>query len=327
VTVFILRRLMQSAVVLLVMSLLVFVGVFAIGNPVDILVNPQADQAEIARATAALGLDKPLWEQYLVFLGNALHGNLGKSFVFNEPSLKLIAERMPATLELALSAMVLAVVLGLPLGLYAGLKPETALARTIGAGSILGFSLPTFWVGIMLIMVFAVQLGWLPSTGRGATVRVLGVDLSFLTWDGLKHLLLPAINLALSRIALVIRLAASGTREVVHMDYVKFARAKGLRPRRVILVHVLGNILIPIVTVLGLETGAVIAFSVVTETIFAWPGMGRLIISSINVLDRPVIVAYLMMTVFLVILINLLVDVLYSVLDPRVRLGEAEARA
>jgi peptide/nickel transport system permease protein len=326
-TVFILRRLMQSAVVLLAMSVLVFLGVFAIGNPVDILVNPQADQAEIARATAALGLDKPLWQQYLVFLGNALHGSLGKSFVFNEPSLSLIAERLPATLELAFSAMVLAVVLGLPLGLYAGLKPETALARTISAGSILGFSLPTFWVGIMLIMVFAVELGWLPSTGRGATVRVLGVDLSFLTWDGLKHLLLPAINLSLSRIALVIRLAASGTREVAHMDYVKFARAKGLKPRRVIGVHVLGNIMIPIVTVLGLETGAVIAFSVVTETIFAWPGMGRLIIASITVLDRPVIVAYLMMTVFLVILINLLVDILYSVLDPRVRLGESEAMA
>jgi peptide/nickel transport system permease protein len=318
---------MQSVLVLVVMSALVFLGVFAIGNPVDILVSPQADQAEIARATAALGLDKPLWEQYVVFVGNALHGNLGKSFVFNEPSLTLIVQRLPATLELALSAMVLAVVLGLPLGLYAGLKPETVLARAIGAGSILGFSLPTFWVGIMLIMVFAVELGWLPSTGRGTTVTVLGVDLSFLTWDGLKHLLLPAINLSLSRIALVIRLAASGTREVVHMDYIKFARAKGLRPRRVILVHVLGNILIPIVTVLGLEIGAVIAFSVVTETIFAWPGMGRLIISSITVLDRPVIVAYLMMTVFLVILINLLVDVLYSVLDPRVRLSDREARA
>jgi peptide/nickel transport system permease protein len=323
VTVFIFRRLMQSAVVLLVMSALVFLGVFAIGNPVDILISPQADQAEIARATAALGLDKPLWEQYFIFLVNALHGNLGISFVFNEPALRLIAERLPATLELALSAIVLSVVLGLPLGLYVGLKPRTTLSRAIAATSILGFSLPAFWVGIMLIMVFAVQLGWLPSTGRGATVNVLGVDLSILTWDGLKHILLPAINLALSRIALVIRLAASGTQEVVHMDYVKFARAKGLRERRVIGVHVLKNILIPIVTVLGLETGAVIAFSVVTETIFAWPGIGRLIISSITVLDRPVIVAYLMMTVFLVILINLAVDILYSLLDPRVRYGEA----
>jgi len=324
-TVFIIRRLLQSAVVLLAMSLLVFLGVFAIGNPVDILVSPQADQAEIARATAALGLDKPLWEQYLVFLRNAVHGDLGNSFVFNEPSLKLIAERMPATLELAFAAMLLAILLGLPLGLYVGLKPRTTLSRTIAASSILGFSLPTFWVGIMMILVFAVELGWLPSTGRGATVRLLGIDLSILTWDGLKHLLLPAVNLALSRIALVIRLAASGTREVIHMDYVKFARAKGLSQSRVIRVHVLKNILIPIVTVLGLEIGAVIAFSVVTETIFAWPGMGQLIIKSITVLDRPVIVAYLMMTVFLVILINLAVDILYSVLDPRVRLGEARA--
>ncbi|HTZ81230.1 MAG TPA: ABC transporter permease [Stellaceae bacterium] len=324
-TVFIIRRLMQSAVVLVVMSALVFVGVFAIGNPVDILISPQADQAEIARATAALGLDKPLWEQYFIFVINALHGNLGVSFVFNEPALRLIAERLPATLELAFSAIVLSVVLGLPLGLYVGLKPETAVSRTIAAGSILGFSLPTFWVGIMLIMIFAVELGWLPSTGRGATVNVLGVDLSILTWDGLRHILLPAVNLALSRIALVIRLAASGTREVVHMDYIKFARAKGLSQSRVVGVHVLKNILIPIVTVLGLETGAVIAFSVVTETIFAWPGIGRLIISSITVLDRPVIVAYLMMTVFLVILINLAVDILYSLLDPRVRYGEASA--
>lgn len=324
-TVFIIRRLLQSALVLFAMSALVFLGVFAIGNPVDILVSPQADQAEIARATAALGLDKPLWEQYLVFLANAVHGNLGNSFVFNEPALKLIVERLPATLELAFSAMAVAILFGLPLGLIAGLKPDSGIGRTIAAGSILGFSLPTFWVGIMLIMVFAVELGWLPSTGRGATVHVLGLDLSILTLDGLAHLALPAFNLALSRLALVIRLAAAGTREVVHMDYVKFARAKGLSPRRVILVHVLGNILIPIVTVLGLEIGSVIAFSVVTETIFAWPGIGRLIISSINVLDRPVIVAYLMMTVFLVILINLLVDVLYSVLDPRVRYGEARA--
>jgi peptide/nickel transport system permease protein len=324
-TVFVIRRLLQSAVVLVVMSLLVFLGVFAIGNPVDILVSPQADQAEIARATAALGLDKPIWEQYWVFLVNAVHGDLGNSFVFNEPSIELIAQRMPATLELAFAAMVLAVLIGLPLGLYVGLKPRAIVSRTIAAGSILGFSLPTFWVGIMLILVFAVELGWLPSTGRGTTVSVLGIDLSILTSDGLKHILLPAINLALSRIALVIRLAASGTREVIHMDYIKFARAKGLSQGRVIRVHVLKNILIPIVTVLGLEIGAVIAFSVVTETIFAWPGMGQLIIKSITVLDRPVIVAYLMMTVFLVILINLAVDILYSVLDPRVRYGEARA--
>jgi len=324
-TVLIIRRLMQSAVVLLAMSVLVFLGVFAIGNPVDILVSPQADQAEIARATAALGLDKPLWEQYFVFLANAAHGDLGRSFVFNEPALRLIVERLPATLELAFAAMLVAIVLGLPLGLFVGLKPENPFSRLIAAGSILGFSLPTFWVAIMLILVFAVELQLLPSTGRGSTVNVLGLDLSFLTWDGIRHLLLPAINLSLSRIALVIRLAAAGTREVVHMDYIKFARAKGLASSRIVLVHVLRNILIPIVTVLGLEIGAVIAFSVVTETIFAWPGIGQLIIKSITVLDRPVIVAYLMLTVFLVIMINLLVDILYSVLDPRVRLSEARA--
>jgi peptide/nickel transport system permease protein len=318
VTVFIIRKLLESAAVVWVMSALVFVGVFAIGNPVDILISPQADQAEIARATHALGLDRPLWEQYFVFLANALHGDLGNSFVFNVPALRLIAERLPATLELAISALVLAVAIGLPLGLLAGLKPESFAGRAIAALSILGFSLPTFWVGIMLITVFAVDLGWLPSGGRGATVHVLGIDLSVLTADGLAHLALPAINLALAPMALVTRLAASGTREVVHMDFITFARAKGLSPPRIVFVHVLKNILIPLVTVLGLEIGTLIAFSVVTETIFAWPGIGRLMISSITVLDRPVIVAYLMLTVFLVIMINLAVDLIYALIDPRV---------
>jgi peptide/nickel transport system permease protein len=321
-TVFVIRRLMQSAVVLLAMSLLVFVGVFAIGNPIDILVNPQADQAEIARATTALGLDKPLWLQYLVFLGNAARGDLGNSFVFNEPALRLILERLPATLELAISASFIAIVIGIPCGLVAGLKPHSFAGKAITAGSILGFSLPTFWVGLVLIMVFAVALGWLPSTGRGATVRVLGVETSLLTLDGLRHLVLPALNLALFEMALVIRLTRAGTREVMLLDYIKFARAKGLSPRRIVFVHVFKNILIPIVTVIGLEFGSVIAFAVVTETIFAWPGMGRLIIASINQLDRPVIVAYLLCTVVMFVVINLVVDVLYSVLDPRIRLGD-----
>jgi peptide/nickel transport system permease protein len=322
-TVFVIRRLMQSVVVLLVMSLLVFVGVFAIGNPIDILVNPQADQAEMERATAALGLDKPLWLQYLIVLGNAFHGDLGRSFVFNQPALQLIMERLPATLELAIAASVLAIVIGIPCGLYAGLKPHSFGGKLITAGSILGFSLPTFWVGLVLIMIFAVQLGWLPSTGRGTTVRVLGIETSLLTIDGLRHILLPALNLALFKMALVIRLTRAGTREVLPLDYIKFARAKGLSPRRIILVHVLKNIMIPIVTVIGLEFGSVIAFAVVTETIFAWPGIGRLIISSIGLLDRPVIVAYLLFTVMMFVVINLTVDILYSVLDPRVRFGEA----
>jgi peptide/nickel transport system permease protein len=309
--------------VLAAMSLIVFVGVYAIGNPIDILINPQADQAEIERATKALGLDRPLWEQYLHFLGGAFTGDLGRSFVFNQPALQIIIQRLPATLELAFAAMLIAILLGIPLGLWAGLRPDSVAGKTITAGSILGFSLPTFWVGLMLILLFAVQLGWLPSTGRGETVRFLGIETSLLTRDGWSHVLLPALNLALFKLALVIRLARAGTREVLPLDYVKFARAKGLSPRRVVLVHVLKNILIPIVTVLGLETGSVIAFAVVTETIFAWPGIGRLIIQSINLLDRPVIVAYLLMTVTMFIVINLAVDILYSILDPRVRIAEA----
>ena len=323
--VFVLRRLLQSAFALFVMSILVFVGVYAIGNPIDILVNPQADQAEIARATAALGLDQPLWRQYWDFLRHAFTGDFGRSFVHSVPATELILSRMPATVELAFCAMLIAVGFGLPLGLWAGLRPHSIGGKSIMAGSILGFSLPTFWVGLLLIMVFAVQLGWLPSTGRGATVDVLGVPLSFLTRDGLAHLCLPALNLALFNLALLIRLTRASTREALLQDYVKFARAKGLATRRVIGVHVLKNIMIPIVTVIGLEFGSVIAFAIVTETIFAWPGMGKLLIDSINTLDRPVIVAYVLMIVFMFVLINLLIDILYSALDPRVRLAGSNA--
>ena len=323
--VFIVRRLLQSVLALLIMAVLVFVGVFAIGNPIDMLVNPQADQAEIARATAALGLDQPLWVQYWEFLKNAISGDFGRSFSHNVPAVQLIFERMPATVELALTAMLIAIVLGIPLGLVAGMKPDSWASKTIMAGSILGFSLPTFWVGLMLIMVFAVQLGWLPSTGRGHTTLIAGVPVSFLSWDGLAHLAMPALNLALFKLSLLIRLTRAGTHEAMLQDYVKFARAKGLPMRRIVLVHVLKNIMIPIVTVIGLEFGSVIAFAIVTETIFAWPGMGKLLIDSINVLDRPVIVAYVLIIVFMFVVINLVVDLLYSLLDPRVRLSEAQA--
>ena len=319
-TTWLIRRLIQALFVVLAMSVIVFIGVHVIGNPVDILISPEADQAERARIIAALGLDQPLWKQYLLFVNDALHGNLGRSFVFNEPALRLIAQRMPATMELAVTAVLMSVVLGIPLGLYAGLYPEGVAGRTILAGSILGFSLPTFWVGLMLIMVFAVQLGWLPSTGRGATAELFGIQWSFLTLDGLRHLLLPALNLSLFNISLVLRLTRAGVRETLPMDFIKFARAKGLSPARVIFVHVLKNIMIPVVTVIGLELGSTIAFAVVTESVFAWPGMGKLIIDSINVLDRPVIVAYLMMIVLLFVVINLVVDLIYTVLDPRVRL-------
>ena len=323
-TVFMVRRLLQSVVVLLVMSVIVFLGVFAIGNPVDILISPDADQMERERAIKALGLDLPIWEQYFVFLANAARGDLGRSFVFNEPALRLIFERMPATLELAGTAVVMSLVIGIPLGLYAGLRPQAATSKGIMAGSIVGFSLPTFWQGLMLIMVFAVMLGWLPSTGRGQVATFLGIKSSLFTSDGLAHVILPAFNLALGNAALIIRLTRAGVRESLLQDYVKFARAKGLSNQRVVGVHVFKNILIPLVTVIGLEIGGLIAFAVVTESIFAWPGMGKLIIDSINQLDRPVMVAYLMMIVLLFIAINLVVDILYSVIDPRVRLQDVK---
>lgn len=321
--VYMLRRLGQSVFAVIVMAVLVFVGVYAIGNPADILVHPEATQAEMEAAIARLGLDKPLWEQFFIFAGNVLHGDLGNSFVYGTSALGLILQRLPATLELAFVALAISVLLGVPLGLLAGLRPDTAAGRSIMAGSILGFSLPNFWQGMMLILVFAVILGWLPAGGRGETVTVFGVGLSLFTASGLAHLILPAINLALFKMSLVIRLARASTREVLQQDYVKFARAKGLSERRIVLVHVLKTIMIPITTVLGLELASMIAFGIVTETVFAWPGIGKLLIDSVNLLDRPVIVAYLMLTVFLIVMINLVVDILYAVLDPRISLSEA----
>lgn len=316
---YLLNRLVQALLAMLAMSLIVFIGVFAIGNPVDVLISPQAPQAEREQAMHALGLDLPLWQQYLSFLGRALHGDFGRSFVYNQPSITLILERMPATLEIAGGATLLAIGIGVPLGLFAGLRPKSRTSSAIMAGSILGFSLPGFWVGIVLILIFAVHLGWLPSTGRGETVSILGSRWSFMTFDGLRHMTLPVVNLALFQIAMIIRLTRAGTREAALADYIKFARAKGLSESRIVFVHILKNILVPLVTVVGLNFGSIVAFAVVTETIFAWPGMGKLIIDSINVLDRPVIVSYLMMMVVMFVVINLLVDFAYAILDPRVR--------
>jgi peptide/nickel transport system permease protein len=320
--VYLIRRLYQALLVVIVMACVVFVSVYAIGDPVAILASPDADQQELAAISARLGLDRPLWEQFGFFLWNALHGDLGRSFVYNEPTLSLILSRLPATLELALAALILAVGIGVPLGLYAGLKPSSLGGRAIMSGSVLGFSLPNFWQGLMLVLVFAVFLGWLPAGGRGKTTSLFGLEVSFLTVDGLQHLILPALNLALYKTALVIRLTRAGAQEAMHQDYVRFARAKGLGPARIIGVHVLKNILIPVVTVLGLEFGSMIAFAVVTETVFGYPGMGKLLIDSINRLDRPVIVAYLMLIAVLFVLINLLVDLIYALIDPRVRLAD-----
>jgi peptide/nickel transport system permease protein len=322
VTAFILRRLAQSLLVLFVTSMLVFGGLYVVGDPVEILVHPEADQIEKDRARVALGLDKPLVEQYFIFLKGAVTGNLGNSFVYARPALEVILERMPATMELAVLAMLISVLLGIPLGLYAGLRPNSPFSRLIMTSSIVGFSLPTFWVGLLLILCFAVTLGWLPSTGRGPTTDVFGLQLSLFSWEGLKYALLPALNLALLKLALIIRLTRAQTREQSLLDYIKFARAKGLKSSRVVGVHLLKNILIPLVTVIGLELGSVIAYAIVTETIFAWPGMGKLVIDSIFQLDRPIVVAYLLVVVAMYIIINLVVDILYSLLDPRVRIAE-----
>jgi peptide/nickel transport system permease protein len=318
---FIARRVVQSAIVILLMSLIVFAGVYAIGNPVDILINPQADQAEIARFTADLGLDRPLPEQYWIFLKDAATGTLGTSFAYQVPAVGLILERMPATVELAVAAMLIALLLGIPLGLLAGVAPRSGAGRAVAAGALVGFSLPTFWVGLLLILVFSVWLGWLPSSGRGPTTDLLGIPVSFLSAEGLRHLALPAANLALFNLSLVAKLVRSGTLDALQQDYVRFARSKGLTERRVVGAHVLRNVLVPVVAVSGVQFGSVIAFAVVTETIFAWPGMGKLLIDSINVLDRPVIVGYLCVVVVLFVAINLAVDLISSWLDPRVRLG------
>ncbi|WP_417811788.1 ABC transporter permease [Thalassospira alkalitolerans] len=320
----ILRRMLQAVGVILAMTLIVFVGVNVIGNPVDILINPDLNQMERDEVVRSLGLDLPLWKQYLTFLRGILEGNFGDSFVYGTSAIKLILLRLPATLELAVVALLIALLIGLPLGLYAGLYPERASSRLIMSGSILGFSLPSFWFGLMLILLFSVNLGWLPSGGRGETRTLWGVEWSFLTLDGLQHLMLPAINLALFKVSMVLRLTRAGVKEIMPLDYIKFARSKGLSEKRVIFVHMFKNLLVPVVTIIGLEFGTLIAFAVVTESIFAWPGTGRLIIESINLLDRPVIVAYLMMMVSLFVFLNLLVDISYTYLDPRITFGSKD---
>jgi len=313
------RRLGQSLLVVLLMTLVVFIGLNAIGNPMDILVGEDLNQAERLAAIAHLGLDKPLWQQYLLFLKGAVQGNLGQSFVYHEDAMRLILQRLPATFELAFCALLLAIVLGVPLGMFAGTYPDHPLSKILMASSIVGFSLPAFWVALMMIMLFSIKLGWLPASGRGETRELFGIQWSFLTLDGLQHLILPALNLALFKISLVLRLTRAGVREVLPQEYVKFARAKGLSPVRVMCMHVMRNTMIPLVTVLAMELGSTIAYAVVTESIFAWPGAGKLILDSINMLDRPVVVAYLMVVVVIFVVLNLIVDGLYYVLDPRVR--------
>ena len=320
---FIIQRLLQAFVVMMVISALVFCGVYAVGNPIDVLISPDATQ-QIREATIkAYGLDQPLWRQYLDFLKRLMAGDFGRSFIFNMPVLQLIFSRLPATLELTLVAVLGATLLGIPLGMYAGYRPSSFVSKTIMAVSILGFSVPTFWIGLVLIFTFAVTLGILPAGGRGETAGLFGIDWSVLTSNGWRHLALPALNLALFKFAIMVRLARAGTREMMLSDTVKFARATGETEWTILTRHVLRLISIPIVTVFGLEFGSTLAFAVVTETIFSWPGVGKLIIDSISSLDRPVMVAYLMLVAFFFIAINFLIDIAYAALDPRMRVRRA----
>ncbi len=316
---FVVQRLLQAVIVMFVISAMVFVGVYAVGNPIDVMIAPDVTQ-EIRQATIrAYGFDQPLWVQYGIFLQRLASGDFGRSFVYNMPVLGLILSRLPATLEITVAAVMGATLLGIPLGMYAGYAPESRVSKTIMAVSVLGFSVPTFWIGLVLIFTFAVNLGVLPAGGRGNTISILGVQWSFLTTNGLMHMLLPAVNLALFKMALMIRLARAGTREVMLTDMVRFARATGQSEWTILSRHVLRLIAIPLVTVFGLEFGSTLAFAVVTETIFSWPGVGKLIIDSISTLDRPVMVAYLMLVSLLFITINLVVDIVYIALDPRLR--------
>ena len=322
------KRLLQGVpIIIAIVVINFFLLNLAEGDAVDVLAGEagSATPEYMEQLRKRFGLDQPLPVQLMVYLKNVLTLDLGYSFRHEMPVNALIFDRFAATGLLMTSTIILAVGFGILLGLLAAMRLNTWKDNVITIFALITYATPLFWVGLMMIMVFAVMLGWLPSTGRGETVMVGGMELSFLTLDGLSHLLMPALNLSLFKMSLVIRLARAGTREVVHQDYMKFARAKGLSESRLIMVHLLKNIMIPVVTVLGLELGGLIAFSVVTETVFAWPGMGKLIIDSIHLLDRPVVVAYLMIIVLMFVVINLVVDVLYSILDPRVRLQDVQS--
>ena len=321
-TLYAFQRLLQSIAVLFAVSVAVFLAVYAIGNPADLLISPDATQLERQELIARLGLDQPIWTQYATFLWNGLHGDMGTSFVHGEPALRLILTRLPATFELVTLSLLVASLIGIPIGLWVGLNDGSRLSSAVMTGSIFGYSIPSFWKGLVLILVFAVWLRLLPASGRGDTVAVLGIPFSFLTLDGWRHLAMPVLNLSIPNIALMIRLTAAGAAEARNQDYVKFARAKGVGSERIVRRHILRNILSPIVTILGMEFGSLLAFSTITETVFAWPGMGKLLITSIYQLDRPVIVSYVMLVTFIFVVINLLVDFAYAALDPRVKLVE-----
>ena len=320
---FIIRRVLQSALVMAVVAFIAF-GLFNFtGDPVQFMVGQDTTLEERARLRADLGLDRPFYVQFAKFLGNAVQGEFGLSLRQARKVSLLIKERLPATLELSAAAALLAIAVGIPMGVYTALRRNSALSHVLLAGSLIGVSLPSFLIGILLILVFAVQLGWLPSFGRGDTVSFGWWTTGLLTKSGLKALILPTITLSLIQMTLIMRLVRSEMLEVLRTDYIKFARARGLTDRAIHFGHALKNTLVPVITITGLQLGAIIAFAIITETVFQWPGMGLLFIQAVNFADVPVMAAYLCFISLVFVLLNLVVDLLYYAVDPRLRVERA----
>ncbi|WP_114376058.1 ABC transporter permease [Elioraea thermophila] len=318
---FIVSRLLQAIPVMLTVSLISFAMFAYVGDPVTIMLGQDYTEAQREALVRELGLDQPFFVQFVEFLQNVLRGDFGISYRLGRPVADLILERLPATLELALTAALLALLVGVPLGVYTGLYRDSWLSRVFLTVSLIGVSLPTFLIGILLILVFAVILGWLPSFGRGETVTIGWWSTGLLTASGLKALILPAVTLGLYQMTLIMRLVRSEMLEVLRTDYIKFARARGLPDRIVHFGHALKNTLVPVITITGLQLGAIIAFAIVTETVFQWPGMGLLFIQAVANADIPIMAAYLMLIALLFVVINLIVDLLYYAVDPRLRSG------
>jgi len=317
---FIGSRLLQAVPVLLVVGFIAFALFAYVGDPVNILLGQDHTEAQRLELIRQLGLDQPFFVQYGKFLWTALHGNFGISYRLAQPVSSLLAERLPATLELAVAASTLALCIGVPMGVYTGIHRTSWLSRLFMTVSLVGVSLPTFLVGILLILVFSVWLGWLPSFGRGPVVHAgPWWTTGFTSWAGIRALILPSITLGLFQMTLIMRLVRAEMLEVLHTDYIKFARARGLSTRAINFGHALKNTLVPVVTIIGLQFGGIVAFSLVTETVFQWPGMGLLLVQSVTSADIPVMSAYLLLTALVFVLINLVVDLLYYAVDPRLR--------
>jgi peptide/nickel transport system permease protein len=317
---FILRRLLQAVIVMLTVAFIAFMLFQYVGDPVTNLLGQDATPEQRAQLRADLGLDQPFFVQFAHFVQNAVQGEFGLSLRQGRKVSSLIVERLPATLELALLAALMGLLAGIPLGVYTALKRGNLLSQVAMTGSLLGVSLPNFLIGILLILTFAVTFNWLPSFGRGETVAFGGWTTGLLTADGWRHLILPAITLALFPMALVLRLVRSEMLEVLRTDYVKFARARGLPDRTVYFGHALKNTLVPVITIMGLQLGNIIAFAIVTESVFQWPGMGFLFIQAVQFADIPVMAAYLCLIALIFVVINLVVDLLYFAVDPRLRI-------